>query len=96
MEEVDEKRFNRAMNLGMTADDMYEFLEGRVNRRDLYPFTYPPRKELMRIGCRSVCLGNYIKWDIRKHVEIIKRELGWKGHEVEGIPPQYDYEKSSA
>ena len=38
MEEVDEKRFNRAMNLGMTADDMYEFLGGRVAKRDLYPF----------------------------------------------------------
>ena len=93
MEEVDEKRFNRAMNLGMTADDMYEFLGGRVDRRDLMPFAYPPRKELMRIKCRSVCLGNYIKWDTRKQVEIIKRELGWKGQAVEGIPAQYDYEK---
>jgi hypothetical protein len=93
MEEVDEKRFNRAMNLGMTADDMYEFLGGRVARRDLLPFTYPPRKELMRIKCRSVCIGNYIKWDTKKQVEIIKRELGWKGQAVEGIPAQYDYEK---
>lgn len=93
IEEVDEKRFNRAMNLGMTADDMYEFLGGRVNRRDLYPFTYPPRKELLRIKCRSICLGNFIKWDTKKQVEIIKRELEWKGQEVEGIPPQYDYEK---
>lgn len=93
MEEVDEKRFNRAMNLGITADDMYEFLGGRVAKRDLYPFVYPPRKELMRIKCRSICLGSYIKWDTRKHVEIIKRELGWKGQEVEGVPPEYDYEK---
>jgi hypothetical protein len=93
MEEVDEKRFNRAMNLGITADDMYEFLGGRVAKRDLYPFVYPPRKELMRIKCRSICLGSYIKWDTKKHVEIIKRELGWKGQEVEGIPPEYDYEK---
>jgi N-acetyl sugar amidotransferase len=93
MEEVDEKRFNRAMNLGMTADDMYEFLGGRVDRRDLLPFTYPPRKELMRIKCRSVCLGNYIKWDTRKNVGIIRRELGWKGQAVEGIPADYDYEK---
>ncbi len=93
MEEVDEKRFNRAMNLGMTADDMFEFLEGRVSRRDLYPFSYPPRKELARIGCRSVCLGNYIKWDTRKQVEIIKRELGWQGQQVEGIPGEFDYEK---
>lgn len=93
MEEVDEKRFNRAMNLGMTADDMYEFLGGRVTKRDLLPFAYPARKDLMRIKCRSICLGSYIKWDTRKHVEIIKRELGWKGQQVEGIPPQYDYEK---
>jgi N-acetyl sugar amidotransferase len=93
MEEVDEKRFNRAMNLGMTADDMYEFLGGRVERRDLLPFMYPPRQDLMRIKCRSVCLGNYIKWDTRKQVEIIKRELGWRGQAVEGIPSEYDYEK---
>jgi N-acetyl sugar amidotransferase len=93
MEEVDEKRFNRAMNLGITADDMYEFLGGRVAKRDLYPFAYPPRKELMRIKCRSVCLGSYIKWDTKKNVEVIKRELGWKGQEVEGVPPEYDYEK---
>jgi N-acetyl sugar amidotransferase len=93
MEEVDEKRFNRAMNLGMTADDMFEFLDGRVTRRDLYPFAYPARKDLMRIGCRSICLGSYIKWDVRAQVDIIKRELGWKGQQVEGIPAEYDYEK---
>jgi N-acetyl sugar amidotransferase len=93
MEEVDEKRFNRAMNLGMTADDMYEFLGGRISRRDLYPFAYPPRKELQKLGVRSVCLGNYIKWDTKKQVEIIKRELGWQGAPVEGIPPEFDYEK---
>ncbi len=93
MEEVDEKRFNRAMNLGITADDMYEFLGGRVSRRDLYPFAYPPRKDLMRIKCRSICLGNYIKWDTKRQVQIIKDELGWKGQEVEGIPLAYDYEK---
>lgn len=93
MEEVDEKRFNRAMNLGMTADDMYEFLEGRVEKRDLLPFAYPARQALVRIGCRSVCLGSYIKWDTKGQSELIKRELGWKGQPVEGIPLKYDYEK---
>lgn len=92
-EEVDEKRFNRVMNLGMTADDMYEFLGGRVSKRDLYPFAYPSRKALRRLGCRSICLGNYIKWDTKKQVEIIKRELGWQGQPVEGIPSEYNYEK---
>lgn len=92
-EEVDEKRFNRAMNLGITADDMFEFLEGRVDRRDLWFFSFPPRKELMKLKCRSVCLGSYIKWDTKKQVEIIKKEVGWKGQDVEGRAPQYDYEK---
>lgn len=92
-EEVDEKRFNRAMNLGITAEDMYEFLGGRVSKRDLYPYAYPPRKKLAALGVRSVCLGNYIKWDIKKQVSIIERELGWRGQRVEGVPPEYPYEK---
>lgn len=93
MEEVDEKRFNRLMNQGMTADDMYEFLGGRVELRDLWMFSYPKRKDLMKLKVRSVCLGTYIPWDTKKNVEIIKRELGWKGQAVEGVPPEYDYEK---
>jgi N-acetyl sugar amidotransferase len=93
MEEVDEKRFNRLMNQGITADDMYEFLQGRVARRDLWMFDYPKRKDLIRLQVQSICLGNYIEWDTKRNVEIIKRELGWKGQEVEGVPPQYDYEK---
>lgn len=93
MEEVDEKRFNRLMNQGITADDMYEFLQGRVARRDLWMFDYPKRKDLIRLQVQSICLGNYIEWDTKRQVEIIKRELGWKGQEVEGVPPQYDYEK---
>lgn len=93
MEEVDEKRFNRVMNQGITADDMFEFLQGRIERRDLWMFDYPKRKDLIRLKVESVCLGNYIEWNTKQNVEVIKRELGWKGQEVEGIPPQYDYEK---
>lgn len=93
MEEVDERRFNRLMNQGITADDMYEFLQGRVNRRDLWMFDYPKRKDLIKLKVRSICLGNYIQWDTKKNVEIIKRELDWKGQPVEGVPPEYDYEK---
>ena len=93
MEEVDEKRFNRLMNQGMTADDMFEFLQGRVERRDLWMFDYPKRKDLIKLKVESICLGNYIEWNTKAQVEIIKRELGWKGQDVEGVPPQYDYEK---
>lgn len=93
MEEVDEKRFNRLMNQGITADDMFEFLQGRVERRDLWMFDYPKRKDLIRLKVRSICLGNYIEWDTKANVRLIKDELGWKGQQVEGVPPEYDYEK---
>jgi N-acetyl sugar amidotransferase len=92
-EEVDEKRFNRFVNLGITAQDMYVRLEGTVDERDLQPFTYPPLKELRRINYRSVCLGSYIPWDVKTQARIIQDELGWQGDEVENVPPGYNYEK---
>jgi len=92
-EEVDEKHFNRIVNLGISAEDMFIRLEGSVDERDLRPYTYPPLKELREIDYRSVCLGSYIKWDAKKQSEIIQKELGWKGDEVENVPPQYTYEK---
>ena len=92
-EEVDEKRFNRYVNLGITAQDMYVRLEGQVDERDLKPFTYPPLKELRKINYRSVCLGSYVPWDVKGQSKIIRDELGWQGDEVENVPPEYDYEK---
>jgi len=92
-EEVDERRFNRFVNLGITAEDMVGMLDGAVTARDLEPFTYPPVAELRAIGCRSVCLGSYIPWDVKRHVEVIKRELGWEESDVEGVPGSYRYEK---
>ncbi len=92
-EEVDEKRFNMFVNLGITAQDMLGMLDSSVTMRDLEPFKYPALKDLREIKYRSVCLGSFIPWDVRKQVEIIKKELGWEGDIVEGIPPEYDYEK---
>jgi N-acetyl sugar amidotransferase len=92
-EEVDEKRFNRYTNLGINAEDMLIRLEGSVDERDLRPYTYPPLKDLRKLNYRSVCLGSYVPWDVKSQVEIIQRELGWTGDEVENVPPGYDYEK---
>ena len=44
-EEVDEKRFNRFINLGISADDMYVRLGGKIDKRDLSPYQYPKLKE---------------------------------------------------
>lgn len=92
-EEVDEKRFNRFVNLGISADDMYVRLGGNVDVRDLKPFSYPKLSDLRQINYRSVCLGSYVSWDVKRQSEIIERELGWRGDQVENVPPDYRYEK---
>lgn len=93
IEEFDEKIFNEIINLGITANDMYEMLGGSVDKRDLMPFQFPSKDELDNVGVRAIYLGNYIKWHTKNQVKVIKDELGWKGQDVEGIPPEYDYEK---
>ena len=90
---VDEKRFNRYINLGITAEDMVGMLDGEVTLRDLEPFRYPPREALRALGYRSICMGTYIPWDVKEQTRIIERELGWRGDEVEGVPGAYSYEK---
>jgi N-acetyl sugar amidotransferase len=93
VEEVDERRNSRINNLGITAEDMSGFLGKEVTMRDLDPYVYPASKDLHTLGVRSVCLGSFIPWDVRKQSEIIRDELGWQGDRVEGVPPQYFYEK---
>lgn len=92
-EEVDEKRFNRYVNLGITALDMAVRLGGKVDERDLKPYSYPPLKELRQLNYRSVCLGSYIPWDVKKQSKIITEEVGWTGDRVENVPEEYSYEK---
>ena len=94
----DEKRFNLKINLGINAEDMVGMLDDTVNDykvtlRDLKPFTYPDRKLFVQNKIKSVFLGSYIPWNVKENYEIIKNELDWKGDEVEGIPPEYNYEK---
>ena len=93
IEEVDEKRFNKYINLGINAEDMLLRTGGDIDPRDIKPYTYPPLKELRKINYRSVCLGSYIPWDVKKQVKIIEDELGWQGDEVENVPENYSYEK---
>jgi N-acetyl sugar amidotransferase len=96
IEEVDEEKFNRSTNLGITAEDMAGMISGDFDfdPRDFKPFGYPPLRDLKQLKYRSVCLGSYIPWDVKKQVKIIQDELGWQGDQVEGIPwSEYPYEK---
>jgi N-acetyl sugar amidotransferase len=96
IEEVDETRFNRFVNLGITAEDMAGMIASdfTFDPRDLTPFTYPNVRDLRRLKYRSVCLGSFIPWDVKKNAELIRQELGWQGDRVENMPHDlYPYEK---
>lgn len=98
VEMVDEKRFNRYVNLGISAEDMFGMIntkEDPLDPRDLMPFTYPKLGDLKRIGYHSVCLGSYIPWDVKENVKYFQKFLPfWQGIDVEGMPPGlYSYEK---
>ena len=96
VEEVDEARFNRFVNLGITAEDMKGMIEKDfdLDPRDLIPYTYPALRDLKKLRYRSVCLGSFIPWDVKQQSKLIMDELGWQGDEVEGLPPHlYSYEK---
>ena len=97
-EESDERRFNLKVNLGLNAADMLGMLDNSVSDypvedRDLWPYTFPPARELKRKNVRSIFLGRYIPWDTKQNVVTIKEELDWQGEMVEGVPEAYDYEK---
>lgn len=97
-EELTVEKFNRNVNLGINAEDIVGMLNERfpnekVELRDVEPWIFPDQRTLNVKKIKATYLGNYIPWDVRKQVEIIKRELNWEGDEVEGIPEQYDYEK---
>jgi N-acetyl sugar amidotransferase len=96
IEEVDETRFNRFVNLGITAEDMRGMIEKdfEFDPRDLVPYTYPAARDLKKLRVRSVCLGSFRPWDAKTQSEVIQKELGWQGDQVEGMPPgAYPYEK---
>jgi hypothetical protein len=91
-EDVGEKLVNRmGVNLGISAEDMAGMIN--VDIKELTPFIFPSQKEIRENNIRAIHLGNYIKWDTRKHSELIREKLGWEGDEVEGVPPEYFYEK---
>ncbi len=97
-EEMDQRRFNLKINRGIAAEDMIGMLDDsisdyEVQERDLWPYTYPAKRDLKKAGTKSIFLGRYIPWQTKSQVELIKKELGWQGDQVEGIPPEYDYEK---
>jgi hypothetical protein len=97
-ESLNVEKFNYTANLGINAEDMYHMIKERypdsnIKFQDFMPYVFPSERELKINNINADYLGNYIPWDVKKQVDIIKNEIGWEGDEVEGIPPEYDYEK---
>ncbi len=97
-EELNVEKFNKISNLGINAEDMFEMLKSRYpnqkfNFNDFKTYLFPSQRELNINNIKAAYLGNYIPWDVKKQVEIIKKELDWQVDEVEGVPKEYNYEK---
>tara|TARA_B100001989_G_scaffold10088_1_gene6525 strand:- start:6653 stop:7810 length:1158 start_codon:yes stop_codon:yes gene_type:complete len=89
IEYEDEKKFYMLRTLGITAQDMHGMInskESPVDIRDLYPYTYPNKQDLIDLKYCSVPLGSFIPWDYTKNTQIIKKELGWLTDQLEGVP----------
>ena len=99
-EEMDERKFNMYINLGIRAEDMLgminehpKFKNDGVTMRDMAPYVFPKRKVFKGAEIKAVMLGKYIPWDVKKQYKLIHDDLGWEGDEVEGVSPEYCYEK---
>lgn len=91
-EDIGERMVNRmGVNLGISAQDMSGMIN--VSLRDLSPFVFPSPKEIKENHVRAIHLGNFIQWDTKTQSELIREKLGWDGDKVEGVPPEYFYEK---
>jgi len=90
---LDESLFNTIVNLGANLNEMAAAIEGDYCLRDLAPFKFPSAAALEQASVKAIWLGNYIEWDTKRNVDLIQHELGWLGQEVEGVPPEYCYEK---
>ncbi|MDA8533236.1 N-acetyl sugar amidotransferase [Candidatus Pelagibacter bacterium] len=89
IEYQDETKFDLITNLGITANDMHNMIKDKtssIELRDLYPYTFPAKEELEAINYCSVPLGSFVPWDYQKNTELIKKKLGWKVDQIEGIP----------
>ena len=86
-----EEKFLMLRTLGITAEDMHGMInksDDPIDIRDLSPYTYPDIDDLKKLKYNPVCLGSFIPWDHSENTKLIKKELGWKNDELEGVPDE--------
>lgn len=84
----DFKFFQQKVSLGIQAKEM---TDDDISISDLEPFMYPYEKDLKRVNIVGINQGDYIEWNVREQVALIKKELSWEEAEfIEGSYVNYD------
>lgn len=69
-----------------------DWLDDDISERDVFFYKYPDYEKLSSAGVKSIYLGHFLKWDGRKHYEIVK-ERGFVGRAAGPLPGNYlDYD----
>ena len=63
---------------GFEWEDLAEASNGKLTQHDLLWAKYPTDSEILDVGVRGVCIGNYFKWDPNKNTQTMIVEHGWK------------------
>jgi len=80
--------FFQTVNMGIRAEEM---TDDDISTSDLEPFMYPPDEDLERLNIVGINQADYVKWNVREQVALIKEELGWEEAEfIEGSYCKYD------
>jgi len=69
---------------GYRLSDMLD-LDRTINKKDVIPYVYPDREQLIKLGLKAYNLGYFFHWDVKKNIDVIS-EKGWvpNGSPVEG------------
>ena len=78
IESVDENRFNRITNLGITAEDMRGMVskDSQFDQRDFLPYTYPSLRELKKLRYQSLCLRVFHSMEYQKAIRNNYERIG--------------------
>jgi len=69
----------------------HDMIEYGFEMKDLSPYLYPSDDEIRNIGITGIFLGSYIKWNIFKQLELVKK-LGFSENDdlMEGTYDKYE------
>lgn len=63
---------------GFEWSDLIDDEEDLLSEKDLLWAKYPSDHEILEVGVRGLCIGNYFKWDPNKHAAQMKENYGWR------------------